>query len=223
MRNLYSYITTIAVVCTLCIGECTAQTDEERAQKGKEIVDKTSARTKSYANISASFILTIENKQAHSIDNYDGSMATKGEKYHLKLMNTETFFNGKAVYAWSKDNNEVTIYSPDDSSNGIMSPQQILGNFDGSYKFLFIDEVSVDNRRCNEVDLYPIDRHSNVSRIRLFVDIQTNNVKSIIQQNKDGNIYTIKITTIDTKTQLADKCFTFDKTANPKVEIVDMR
>ncbi len=213
----------ISMALSLVCNICNAQTDEERALKGKEIVDKSSAKTKSYANISAKFALTIENKQARSIENYNGTMATKGEKYHLSLMNTETYFDGQAVYAWSKDNNEVTIYSPDDSGNNLMNPQQILGNFDGAYKFLFIDEVAVDNRQCNEVDLYPIDRHSNVSRIRLFVDKQTNNVKSIIQQNKDGNVYTINISTMDTKTPIADSQFTFDKAANPGVEIVDMR
>ena len=202
---------------------CHAQNDEERAAKGKEILDKSSARTKSYANISTNFTLTIENKQARTIDNFDGSLRSQGEKYHLSIMNTETYFDGKVIYAWSKDNHEVTISLPDDSNSGFMTPQQILGRFDDSYKILFIDEIEIEKRVCNEVDLYPIDRHTGITRIRLFIDKQTSNIKSIIQQNKDGNIYTVKINTFDTKTPLTDSEFTFDKKANPSVEIIDMR
>lgn len=215
---------TIMIIVALLVSlVVNAQTDEERVTMAREMLDKMAAKNKSYQTIRAKFTLTVDNKQADKQTDFEGSMDVKGDKYVLDLMNQVTYFDGKDIYVWQKEVNEVNISTSDETEETMMSPMKLFGAYEEGYKMVYIGDVTIEGVACNEVDLYPEDRTSNISRIRLTLNKKTNMIKCLMQQGKDGTSYYVKIDSFQSNVPMTDTHFVFDAKANPKVEIIDLR
>lgn len=215
---------TIMIIAALLVSlVVNAQTDEERVTMAREMLDKMATKNKSYQTIRAKFTLTVDNKQADKQTDFEGSMDVKGDKYVLDLMNQVTYFDGKDIYVWQKEVNEVNISTSDETEETMMSPMKLFGAYEEGYKMVYIGDVTIEGVACNEVDLYPEDRTSNISRIRLTLNKKTNMIKCLMQQGKDGTSYYVKIDSIQSNVPMTDTHFVFDAKANPKVEIIDLR
>lgn len=200
-----------------------AQTDEERSAKARELLDKMSEKSKSYTTIRAAFLLTVDNRQADKKTDFEGSMDVKGDKYVLDLMNQVTYYDGTDVYVWQKEFNEVNISVSDPESESVVSPMKLFGEYEEGYKMRFAREVKVDGVVCNEVELFPIDRSGNISRIRLTIEKDTHRIKGLMQQGKDGTSYHVKIKEFKGNVPMTDTHFVFDSKANPQVDVIDLR
>ena len=200
-----------------------AQDDAESSAMAKEILDKMAENNKKYSTIDATFTLTIEDKKTKKQTEHKGSLTTKGNKYKLCIMNTETYFDGTDIYAWNKDAAEVTISEPDENDESAVTPAKILGSYEVGYKMRYVADAKVGGVDCYEIDLYPENLNNTISRIRIDVDMKTYNIKSLMQQGKDGTSYYVKIDSFVTDSEIADSVFKFDATNNPDVEVIDMR
>lgn len=201
-----------------------AQSDAELSAMAKDLLDKMAAKNKSYQTIKTTFTVTVESKQAKTKTDHDGTLSVKGDMYVLDILNAVTYFDGKSVCTWLKEEKEANISGIEDAGEAAIGPMQILGSFDKGYKMRYIDNTSVDNVPCAEIDLYPIDvKHNNISRVRLTIDRNACVIKRIMQQGKDGTSYYVTIKTFETNVNIADSEFTFNVSAHPDVEIVDLR
>lgn len=200
-----------------------AQTDEERSEIAKTYMDKVTKKNKSYSTINTSFTLTIDNKQQNTKTNHKGSLLTKGNKYRLNLMDNITYFDGTTVCTWLVNDKEANISDVDETSESVVGPLQLTSSVDKKYKMRYLQDTKVNTADCVEIDLYPIDRKTNITRVRLTIDKKSYAIRRIMQQGKDGTSYYVDITTFTTNENVADKEFTFDKSAHPDVEIVDLR
>jgi len=75
----------------------------------------------------------------------------------------------------------------------------------------------------HEIDLFPENRDKPFSRIKLLVVKDNLQIYSFKQVGKDGNNYTVLVKKMTTNQPFADTEFTFNKAANPSVDIIDMR
>lgn len=200
-----------------------AQDDAESSTMAKEILDKMAANNKKYSTIDATFTLTIEDKKTKHQTEHKGSLTTKGDKYKLCIMNTETYFDGTDIYAWNKDVSEVTISEPDENDVSAVTPAKLLGSYEVGYKMRYVADAKVGGVDCYEIDLYPENLTNTISRIRIDVDMKTYNIKSLMQQGKDGTSYYVRIDSFTTNAEIADDVFKFDASKNPNVEVIDMR
>lgn len=203
-----------------------AQTDEEMAIKGKKIADDLAARNKAYSTIAASFTLTIESRQDKSTSDHEGTLLIKGNKYRLELLDMITYSDGNTVCTYLRNENEATYSSLDDSSSEeeSITPMTILGSYGTNYKIRHVGTSTVDDGTlCDEVDLYPLDRASNITRVRLFVAQNSGNIKRVMQQCKDGVYYYVSIRDFYTNKTINDSEFVFNPQAFPGVNIVDLR
>ena len=219
MKLLKILIGAIAIYGTLA----QAQTDEERAEIGKSYMEKVSKKNKSYNTTKASLTFTIDNKQSNSKSNHKGTLWTKGNKYKLTLMDNITFFDGTTVCTWLVKDNEANISDVDENTEEMMGPLQLTSSFDKKYKMRYIDDTKISGTDCAEIDLYPIDRKTNIVRVRLTIDKKTSTIKRIMQQGKDGTSYYVEIETFSANENIPDKEFTFDPTQHTNVEVVDLR
>ncbi|MCQ2203258.1 MAG: outer membrane lipoprotein carrier protein LolA [Bacteroidales bacterium] len=200
-----------------------AQTDEERSEMGKMYLDKMSQKNKKYTTIKTTFTITIDNKQENSKNDYNGVLLAKGNMYRLELMNNITFFNGNTVCTWLVNDNEANITDAEDAADAAIGPMQLLGAYENGYKMRYMQDVKIGNSNCVEVDLYPTDRKTNITRVRLTIEKDSYTIKRIMQQGKDGTSYFVNINTFTTGNNIDDKEFTFDPKAHPEVEVVDLR
>lgn len=215
-------ITMVSVI--LASSMAWAQTDAELSAMAKDLLDKMAAKNKSYKTIKATFTVTVDNKQAKTKADHDGTLSLKGDMYVLDILNAVTYFDGNTVCTWLREENEANISGIEDAGEAAIGPMQILGSFDKGYKMRYIDNAAVDGVPCAEVDLYPIDvKHNSISRVRLTIDRNSCTIKRIMQQGKDGTSYYVTIKSFDTNVDIPDSYFTFDASAHPGVEVVDLR
>ncbi len=198
-----------------------AQTDE--AAKAKEILNKVSAKTRQYQTIKADFSFSLENLQDNIKENHDGSILLKGDKYRITLMGVTNYFDGKTLYTWMKEAEEVNISEPDMTDESTLNPASIFTIYEKGYKLKYVGEKSVSGKMMHEIDLYPENRDKPFSRIKLTINKETLQINSFMQQGKDGNNYTITVKNMQTNVPAADGDFIFNKTANPKVNVIDLR
>lgn len=192
-------------------------------EKAKEILDKVSAKTKSYPSIVADFSFTLENLQENISEVYEGNIILKGNKYKVNLMDVDTYFDGEVMYTHMIDAEEVNITVPDLEDEETLNPATIFTIYEEGYTFNYVADGTANGKACYEIDLYPTNRDKPFSRIKLLILKNSLQIYSIRQLGKDGNNYTVLVKNMKTNEQIEDSTFVFNKAENPDVDIIDMR
>jgi len=193
------------------------------AVKAKQILDQVSSKTKSFTSISAEFSFSLENVQEKINDAHNGSIKVKGNKYKVSLMNVDSYFDGKTLYTYLKDADEVNISTPDVNDEGMLNPAKIFTMYEKGFKYNFIGEKTEAGKTLYEIDLFPENRDKPFSRIKLLIWKDNLQLYTLKQVGKDGNNYTIKVKKMDTNQPFTDSDFVFNTAANPNVDVIDMR
>jgi outer membrane lipoprotein-sorting protein len=196
---------------------------DESSKKAKDILDKVSAKMKSYTTIKADFLSTLENLQDDVKENLKGSILLKGNKYKVEMMGTIVFFDGKTQWTYLKDANEVNISEPDPNDESALNPATIFKIWEKDFKYKFVKESFEKSKALYEIDLFPKNLDKSYSRITLKIDKDKSMIHSLKYVGKEGNHYTIEIITLVPNVEANDNTFIFNEKAYPKVEKVDMR
>ena len=102
----------IALLVLVSVSFCmNAQTNDQ----SKQLLEQSSTKNNGYKTIKADFKFSTSNLQNDKTINETGKIEIKGDKYHLSLSNTDIIFDGKAVYTYLKEANEVNITKPEPS------------------------------------------------------------------------------------------------------------
>ncbi len=198
----------------------TAQQSDEKALK---ILDKVSQNMKTYKTIYAEFGFELKNSQEGVDDKRGGKVWVKGDKYKVDMGNAQTYFDGKNIWTYIKESNEVNITSPDDEDDEAINPAKIFDIYKDGYKVRFIQERFEDTRPLYVIDLFPTDKSKSFSRIRLKIDKSKNEIYEFDKFDKDGNIYIIKLFRLYKNKPMSDSMFIFNKKKHPGVEVIDLR
>jgi len=196
---------------------------QQSDEKALKILDKVSQNMKTYKTIYAEFGLELKNSQENVDDKRGGKIWIKGNKYKVDMGNVQTYFDGKNVWTYVKESNEVNITSPDDDDEDAINPAKIFDIYKDGFKVRFVQDRFEDTRPLYVIDLFPKDKSKSFSRIRLKVDKSKNEIYEFDRFDKDGNIYIIKIFRLYKNKPLNDSMFVFDKKKHPGVEVVDLR
>lgn len=216
MKNLYLIIIAFFISFSVLA-------QDANSTKAKNILDKVSTKTKTFTTIKAVFSFEMNNQQENINEKSVGTIWIKGEKYKLSLMGLENYCDGKTIWSFIKDEEEVNISEVDNTSDNSMNPAKIFTMYDKGFKYKYIKEVFEDTRALYVIDLIPTDYDGDFSRIRLHIDKSKNTVYSMKRFGNDGNTYTVKIKNMETNKPYNDSMFKFDKSKYPDVEIIDTR
>ena len=211
MKGLFSFLIMLMVLPVF------SQTKDAKAIA---LLDEVSAKTKSYKSIRADFSYTMENKQAKVNEVKTGTLTLSGDKYRLKAAGQEVICNGKMIWTYMKESNEVQINDLDNKDEAL-TPSKLLSSYNESYKSKLLKDKSTDPNEAT-IELIP-NVIKNFNKAILVVDKIKKQVKSFILFDKSGNVFTYKITKYQTDIPITPAEFTFDKTKYPGVEVNDMR
>lgn len=197
-----------------------AQQDPE----AKKILDKLSSKTKSYKNIQIEFKMDYVNLKDDYKNSSQGSIILQNDKYKLDFMGVESYFDGKTLYSYLIESNEVNISEPDPNETDILSnPRQVFTLYEKDYKYQLISQSSEGGSSFAIVDLYPIDLEKDYSRIRLQINTNQYQLKSATIFGKDGSSFTLSVNTFKTNQPVDDNFYVFDESKYPGVEKIDLR
>lgn len=188
--------------------------------KAKEILDRSATKFKSYKAVEVDFNLSMENKAEDIHEAHKGQAWMKGNLYKLNLMEVENYYDGKNIYTYMPEANEVNIKNPEEEEEEMLNPTNL---FDIHNKGFVQKLVSNDNGVAY-IELIPTDQKRNFRKIGIWVNPATAMIQKVTSFGKDGNDVIITINSIKQPASVpADDFFKFDEKKHPGVEIIDMR
>lgn len=189
----------------------------------KAILDKVSAKFKTYQSVTANFKLSITNASGKVEGTKTGVVYMKGSKYRVNISGQEIYSDGGNIWTYDKSANEVQITKFDPSSNTI-TPQKMFTNFyDKDFLYKLNGDKKQGNKTIQEIELTPVDKTKAFFKVLVYVDKASKNIVSSKVFEKNGNHYIYTITSMKTNTGIPDSLFVFDIKNHPKAEIVDLR
>jgi outer membrane lipoprotein carrier protein len=204
-------------------GMLVSQAQSKNDPEAKKVLDAVSNKFKTYKAVTASFSYKVENAAGKVLSTKAGTVQLKGTKYYVSIAGQEIFCDGKNVWTYDKNANEVTITKLDNSGSTI-TPQKIFTNFyDKDFLYKMNGEKKEAGKTLQEIEMTPTDKTKPFHKVYLLVDKANNNIYSTRVLEKNGNRYVITVSSMNGNAAVADTKFVFDKKKYPGVEEVDLR
>lgn len=188
--------------------------------RASAILDKMSSKYQNMKAFSANFTYGPE---AASAKKLSGTVVVKGSKFKLSMVGQEIYNNGKEVYTYVKEVNEVnvTAYNPGDEAD--FSPSKIYSIYKKGYKYQFKEEIKQGAQVFEVVELSPSGKNTSVSKIQITINKNDKSIKSWKIWDKKGKATMFRVDKFVPNVPATDAMFTFDKSKYPGVEVVDLR
>jgi outer membrane lipoprotein-sorting protein len=208
-------LTIIALVAIGSITSLTAQNDP----KAKAILDELSKKTKAYTSIKAEFSFTVEKKDKTK-DTQVGKIEVKGAKYKLIIPGHEIYCDGKTIWDYIKDANEVQVKDVEVGGDENLNPSNIFTIYEKGYKYKFDSEDATKQI----VSLFPENPDKKkFHTVKLIIDKVKKQITQVKMMMKDGSTHTYEIKSFATNTDMPDTNFVFNAKAHPGISVEDLR
>jgi len=190
--------------------------------KAKVILDGTAAKIKTYTSYKIEFTYKMENTTKKINEVKTGNIIVKGDKYRLEITGQTVICDGKTVWTYIKDANEVNIDNVKTDDDAI-NPTKLLNMYEKNFTYKLIKETTVNGKYVQIIDLKPI-KGKKYYKVRLTIDkalLQI--ISSVVFDKNQTTTYTYLVTKFTPNIPVADASFTFNKASYPGVEVNDMR
>ncbi|MGD1842427.1 MAG: outer membrane lipoprotein carrier protein LolA [Thermonemataceae bacterium] len=198
-----------------------AQSASEK--KAQEILTRLEQKYKEAKTIRAYFAYEMTNTVNNVKEEVKGEFVMKDDMYRLKLLDQEIINNGKTMWTYLKETNEVNVtdYNPEADD---ITPDKVFSLYKQDYRANFIEEVVERGKVYQVVDLQPNDKSKKFYKIRLKINKNLNAIKSWEIFEKNQNRFKYTISEIDYDVAVGDGYFSFDPDKYPDdIDIVDLR
>ena len=152
--------------------------------KAKEILDKAAAKFKAYPAAEIDFTLTMENPSENIHEMHEGKAWMKGNLYKLNVMDVENYYDGKNIYTYMPEVQEVNIKNPNEEEEEMLNPTTL---FDIHNQGFDQKLVSTGND-ITYIELFPTDKSRNfLGKSGHFIDTKSNLFRQRRKQCPDHN------------------------------------
>jgi chaperone LolA len=209
----------LSLAVLTAVQSATAQTDT----KAKSILDAVTKKVNSLKSLKANFTLNLAGANGKTKQSKSGTFFMKGQKYKILIQGQEIICDGRTVWTYVKDNNEVQVanYNPNEQT---ISPTKLITNFyDKEYKYRYAGTKKSGVKTCDAIELTPNNSNKQFSKVELLVDKASSTIAGGSITEKNGNHYTYTISNFKGNTPIGDDQFTFNTQAHKGVEVVDLR
>ena len=194
---------------------------QTKDQKAATLLDEVSAKTKSYKSVKVDFLYSMENKQARINEEKKGTLFLSGDKYRLTVASQIVICDGKTIWTYIEESNEVQVNSLDNKDDAL-TPSKLLSSYNTNYRSKIIKDKSQTDPNVESIELIP-NTIKNFNKALITVDKTKKQIRTFTLFDKSGNTFTYKISRYQTDLPVTTSDFTFDKTKFPGVEVIDMR
>jgi len=190
--------------------------------QAKAILDKAAAEFKKNKAVEIDFTLEMENKAEDIHENHPGKAFMKGNFYRLDLMDVENYYDGKNIYTYMPEVQEVNIKNPSDEEEEFLNPTTLFDIHNQG----FSQKLVSNTNGIAYIELFPTAQKQgkNFSKIGVWVKTAHSSIQKVTSFGKDGNNVTVNIQSIRPLDPLpGDAFFKFDTAKHPDVEVIDLR
>lgn len=192
-------------------------------KKVENILDQMSQKYQKLNIFSVLFIYGVEGVNVRIIQVFKGNVMVKGLKFRLKMVGQEIFNNGKEIFIYVKEINEVNIMDFNFNNDFDFFFIKIYFIYKKGYKYVFKEEQKVGSQFYEVVELLLINVKLNVSKVQIIVNKKDKIVKSWKIWDKIGKRIVFKVEDFVLNVVVVDNVFIFDVRKYLGVEIVDLR
>mgnify|MGYP002626822539 CR=1 FL=1 len=181
------------------------------AQTAKQVLDKCAASISSKDGVKANF--TMSSAQFGSAS---GSIAVKGKMFCATTSAASMWFDGKTLWTYMAQNNEVNVTTPSESRLQTLNPYNFINLYKEGFKYSMTKADKVFT-----VHLTAKEAKRNVQEMFITVDKQSYHPTEVkILQKQKWTTFTIS--NLKT-TVLPDDTFRFNSKDYPTAEVIDLR
>jgi len=209
------------VAISLCILTVCNASGQDIA-KAKTILNKVSKKYEGFKDFKADYTQTTIVGKKNLSSKEKGKLYVKKGKFKLETEDQVIFYDGSNLWAYIPEDKQVTVSKFNPATLGF-NPAEIFTIYKKDFNYAFIDLVKVEGLDHNLVELTPKDKNKSIFKIKMYINPKTSLVKQVEIFEKNGNKTLMDVTSFNSNAGLSDAFFTFDKTKNPKVEVVDTR
>lgn len=210
------------IVLFLLISNILPAIAQDKDKKADEILKATSSKYKAYTSVEADFSIVIESPDKKSKDTHKGTLYSKGNKYKLVMNNQEIISDGKTVWTYLKEANEVQVNDVSTKEDAV-TPSNVFTMYEKGFRSKFIEEKTEAGKTFQIVELIPESNNKKFFKIRLKINKADKSISESKVFNRDGSTMYYSITRFVPNPALDESMFTFNKAKYPKAEVVDLR
>ncbi len=188
-------------------------------QVAKDVLDRLSATTKSYKNMTVGFDFIFENKNQNINEKQKGILVLQEEMFRLEMEEQIIINDGESQWIYLADMNEVQIMEHDPEEQ-MMSPNKLFTIYEEGYKYIYVGAEAEKGKRLQIIDLFPEESGAFI-KVTLAVDAAKNQLHKITMHDKNGGTYAYLVTNFKSNTAIAP--FIFNTVDYPGVEVIDLR
>ena len=207
--------TILGFVMAVFIGFSTQAQDK----KAKDLLDKVTAKVKSYNNISIDFKYSLNNAKENINQDSKGSVVMKGNQYVLNFMGITKIFDGKKTYTIVPEDEEITVSTVNEKDDSAITPSKMLTFFNKGYNFSMDIVQNVGGKKIQYIKLVPTNAKDQRKEILVGIDSKTNNIYNVIEIAKKGTKTTLTVNSFKTNQALPKNQFTFVASKYPNYTI----
>lgn len=208
------------IVLFLTAAILTFQVAAQKDPEAKKILDKVSATTKTYKTLKVDYEYILQNIKANVKETKKGSLLLKGQKYAMTMPGFVIVTDGVTRWTYIEDAEEIQIADAGgQEDDDVLTPQKALTIYESGFKY------SLKERKGSiaHIDLYPENpKKYNYTMVKLEIDTNKHQLKSITTKGRNGVNYTIKINSMTPNVATTDTTFRL----NPDdydADVIDMR
>jgi outer membrane lipoprotein-sorting protein len=194
-----------------------AQSKKEAEKLLENVINKIAA----YNNFEADLSYTMVNTEMNIDEKKTGKIFVSGDKYRIEMPGQTIISDGKTLWTYIEDSEEVMISNLEDNDESI-SPTKILTSYNKDYDAKFDRDAAYKNSNLKLINLKPSEG-KNFEKMSVLVNAKKMELENFSVYDKNGNIFTYHIINLKPNIELPADTFTFDPQKHPDVEVVDMR
>lgn len=206
------------IISLLLISATMLSFGQNKDQKAATLLNEVSAKTKAFKSVKADFSYKMINAKAGINEEKTGTLLLSGDKYKMTASGQTVICDGKTIWAYIKESNEVQINTLENKDDAL-TPSKLLTSYNTNYKSRI---VKSDDPTTEAIELIP-NTTKNFTKAILGIDKAKKQIKSFTLYDKGGNTFIYKIKTFVTDAPVTPGDFTFDEKKFPNVEVIDMR
>jgi len=154
----------------------------------------------------------------------EGIIWMKGFQYKIEVEEYLVYFDGEKLYSQNTNTEEVYVSTPDPNDPGYLQavPVRAIQAYQHDFKYQFMGEKVFKGRNLAEIQLYPIDINGPYSMLKMFIHPKTLKLEAFTLKHKEGINYTMILTSVLDKQNLADDTFRFNPELYPNTEVIEL-
>lgn len=204
MKNIISKV----ILSGLVVGTMGLANAQKIDAKAKKILDDITANYNSKKN--TYFKFSFGNGVNGQVTKTEpGIYYAAGDKYKLKIMETEQIFDGNKIYNINTEDSEVTIAKPNGSSS-MFSPINYLSTYRNDYNVTYNGKKNVNGVNADFIKLTPV-KSNGIKYVYIFVDSAKKQMVKLEQHGNNKDVAVIAIKEYKENQDLDTNMFVFDK------------